>query len=114
MGLIDDIKNMKLLSNKVITNKEFNKIINNIFKNVKRKDKLLQTFEQAGATKVYKQVGSGRYEFIGFDLGTNVDKTDIKIIKSLRYSKINKKYNKVIYQREKVEQDGDDERRNAI
>jgi hypothetical protein len=35
----------------------------------------------------------------------------IKIIKSIRKSKGN---NKVIYQREKVEQDGDDERRNAI
>lgn len=34
-----------------------------------------------------------------------------KIIKSMRKSKCN---NKVIYQREKVEQDGDDERRNAI
>lgn len=38
-----------------------------------------------------------------------------KIIKSLPWnSKSNKKYNKVIYQREKIEQDGDDERRNAI
>lgn len=38
----------------------------------------------------------------------------IKIIKSIGKSKGNKKYNKVVYQREKVEQDGDDERRNAI
>lgn len=38
----------------------------------------------------------------------------IKIIKSIRKTKSNKKYNKVIYQREKVEQDGDDKRRNAI
>ena len=38
----------------------------------------------------------------------------IKIIKSIGKSKDNKKYNKVIYQREKVEQNGDDERRNAI
>ena len=38
-----------------------------------------------------------------------------KIIKSLQWNgKSNNKYNKVIYQREKVEQDGDDERRNAI
>lgn len=35
----------------------------------------------------------------------------IKIIKSIGKSKGN---NKVIYQREKVEQDGDDERRNTI
>ena len=31
MGLIDDIKNMQPLSNEVMTNKKFNKIINDIF-----------------------------------------------------------------------------------
>lgn len=81
MGLIDDIKNMQPISNEVITNKKWNKIINDIFKDVNREHKLLQTFfKQAGATKVYKQVSCGRYEFVGFDLGNDVDKTDVKII----------------------------------
>ena len=80
MGLIDDIKNMQPLSNEVMTNKKFNKIINDIFKDVEREHKLLQTLEQAGATKVYKQIGCGRYVFAGFDLGNGIDKTDIKIV----------------------------------
>lgn len=88
MGLIDDIKNMQPISNEVMTNKKFNKIINDIFKDVEREHKLLQTFEKAGVTKVYKQVGCGRYEFIGFDLGNGVDKTDTKIITSFGTIKI--------------------------
>lgn len=80
MGLIDDIKNMQPISNEVITNEIISKMINDIFKDVERENKLLQTFEQAGATKVYKKVGVGKYEFIGFDLGNGVDKTDTKFI----------------------------------
>lgn len=79
MGLLDDIKNIQPISNEVITDKKFNKIINDIFKDVEREHKLL-TFNQAGVTKVYKQIGVGAYKFIGFDLGNGVDKTDVKII----------------------------------
>lgn len=80
MELLDDIKNIQPISDKVITNKELNKTINDIFKDVEREHKLLQTFAQAGVIKVYKQIGVGAYEFVGFDLGNSVDKTDIKII----------------------------------
>jgi len=80
MGIFDDIKNIQPLSNEVITNERMSKIINDIFKDVNREHKLLHTFEQAGATKVYKQVGIGRYKFIGFDLENGVDKTDTKFI----------------------------------
>lgn len=141
MGLIDDIKNLQPLSNEVITKEKLIKTLNDIFKDVEQEHKLLQTFEQACATKVYKQVGVGKYEFVGFDLGIKNDCGDIvittpngckitinednindfiigdddisKIVKTLKKElKINKN-SKVIYQREKVEQD-DDERRNAI
>ena len=80
MELINDIKNIQPISNEVITNKKFNKIINDIFKDVERENKLLQTFEQAGVTKVCKQVGVGRYVFIGFDLGNGDDKTNTEFI----------------------------------
>lgn len=80
MGIFDDIKNMQPISNEIITNERMSKILNDIFKDVNREHKLLNTFEQAGATKVYKQVGIGRYQFIGFDLGNDVDKTDTKFI----------------------------------
>ena len=80
MGLIDDIKNIQPISKEVITNEKMSKIINDIFKTVNREHKLLHTFEQAGATKVYKQVSVGKYKFIGFDLGNGVDKTDTKVV----------------------------------
>lgn len=80
MGLMDDIKNMQPLSNEVITNEKLNKMINDIFKDVERENKLLQTFEQAGVIKVHKQIGVGRYKFIGFDLGKGDDKADTKFI----------------------------------
>ena len=80
MGILDDIKNVQPISEVIIDTKEYNRIINDIFKDVKREQKLLYTFEQAGVTKVYKKIGAGVYEFIGFDLGSGVDKTDIKIV----------------------------------
>lgn len=41
MGLMDDIKNMQPLSNKVLTDKDIEKMINDIFKDVERENKLL-------------------------------------------------------------------------
>lgn len=74
MGLIDDIKNIQPISNEVITNEKFNKMINDFIKDVNKKHKLLHTFKQVDTTKVHKQIGVVKYEFIGFDLGNDVDK----------------------------------------
>ena len=76
MRLLDDIKNIQPLSNEVITKEKLIKNLNDIFKDVKREHKLLQTLKHTGTTKVNKQV-----DYLGlFDLGNGVDKTDTKII----------------------------------
>ncbi len=36
MGLLDDIKNMQPISNKVFTNKDFNKIVKELIKTLKK------------------------------------------------------------------------------
>lgn len=80
MGLIDDIKNLQPVSNEVIIKEKLIKILNDIFDDVKRENKLLQAFDYVGATKVYKQVDCDKYEFVGFNLDNNSDKIDSKVI----------------------------------
>lgn len=74
MGLLDDIKKLEPVSNKVFTTKDLIKIFDGIFKDVEKELKALNAlgFNISDVVKCYKQTGVGKFELDKIKVGDMV------------------------------------------
>lgn len=74
MGILDDMKNPEPVSYKVFTNKDFIKVVDEIFKDVEKELKILKTlgFNINDVVKYYKQTEVGKFELNKIKIGNMV------------------------------------------